>query len=227
MFVYFYFGLCWVFVAACGLSLVAEGGGCSGHSVQASPCSGFSCGAPALQCTGFSSWCTGLVALQTWDLPGPAIKAMSSALQSVQLLSPVRLCDSVDCSMPGFPVHHQLPELAQTHWATREAFFRYMCMMAFQGRMSFLHGLAVGSACSVGDVRYTGLIPGTGRSPGGGHGNSLQYSCLENPMGRGAWRATVHGVVKSQIRLKLLSTRASKGRIGLQVFYSLFLGSQV
>ena len=48
-----------------------------------------------------------------------------------------------------------------------------------------------------GDVRDTGLIPGLGRSPGGGHGNPLQYSCLENPMDRGAWRATVHGVTKS------------------------------
>ena len=41
-----------------------------------------------------------------------------------------------------------------------------------------------------------GLIPGSGRSPGGGNGNSLQYSCLENPMARGAWWATVHGVAK-------------------------------
>ena len=45
-------------------------------------------------------------------------------------------------------------------------------------------------------------IPGLGRSPGGGHGNPLQYSCLENPMDRGARRATVHEVAKSQIRLK-------------------------
>ena len=41
-----------------------------------------------------------------------------------------------------------------------------------------------------------GLIPGLGRFPGGGHGNTLQYSCLENPMDRGAWGATVHGVTK-------------------------------
>ena len=41
-----------------------------------------------------------------------------------------------------------------------------------------------------------GLILGSGRSPGGGRGNALQYFCLENPMDRGAWRATVHGVVK-------------------------------
>ena len=43
-----------------------------------------------------------------------------------------------------------------------------------------------------------GSILGSGRSPGGGHGNPLQYSCLENPMDRGAWWATVHGVPKSQ-----------------------------
>ena len=47
-----------------------------------------------------------------------------------------------------------------------------------------------------------GLIPGPGRSPGGGHGNPLQYSCLENPMDRGAWRATVHSIAQSQTRLK-------------------------
>ena len=49
--------------------------------------------------------------------------------------------------------------------------------------------------CSVGDL---GLIPGLGRSPGGGHGNPLQYSCLEDSQDRGAWRATVRGVTKSQ-----------------------------
>ena len=47
----------------------------------------------------------------------------------------------------------------------------------------------------------TGSNPGSGRSPGGGHGNPLQYSCLENPMDRGAWWATVHGDVQSQTLL--------------------------
>ena len=54
-------------------------------------------------------------------------------------------------------------------------------------------------------LRNTGLIPGSGRSPGGGHGNPLQYSCLENPIDRGAWRATVHRVTKSRTGLKRLS----------------------
>ena len=46
------------------------------------------------------------------------------------------------------------------------------------------------------DIRYSGSIPGLARSPGGGHGNPLQYSCLENPMGRGAWWAMVHRVTE-------------------------------
>ena len=52
--------------------------------------------------------------------------------------------------------------------------------------------------CNAGDL---GLIPGLGRSPAGGHGNPLQYSCLENPMDRGAWRASVYGVAKNQTQL--------------------------
>ena len=51
---------------------------------------------------------------------------------------------------------------------------------------------------NVGDVKDMGLIPGLGRSPGGGHGNPLQCSCLENPMERGAWQAIVHSVAKSR-----------------------------
>ena len=53
-----------------------------------------------------------------------------------------------------------------------------------------------------GDVRDMCSIPGSGRSPGGGHGNLLQYSCLENSMDRGAWWAMVHGAAKSRTRLK-------------------------
>ena len=70
-----------------------------------------------------------------------------------------------------------------------------------------VHGAAVGfpggsdgkqSAYNAGDL---GSIPRLGRSPGEGNGSPLQYSCLEDPMDRGAWRATVHGVTKSRIRL--------------------------
>ena len=60
---------------------------------------------------------------------------------------------------------------------------------------------------NTGDRRDTGSIPGSGRFPGGGHGNPVQYSCLGNLMDRAAWRARVHGVAQSQTRQKRLSTQ--------------------
>ena len=62
---------------------------------------------------------------------------------------------------------------------------------------------------SVAAIEDMSSILGLGRSPGGGNGNPLQYSCLENPMDRGAWGGTVHGVAKSWTRLKRLSTHAA------------------
>ena len=63
----------------------------------------------------------------------------------------------------------------------------------------FPDGTAVKNVpADAGDASETGLIPETGRSPRGGNGNPLQYSCLENPMDRRAWWATVHEVTKSQ-----------------------------
>ena len=61
------------------------------------------------------------------------------------------------------------------------------------------------SACNAGDAVDWCSIPGSGRSPGGRHGHPLQYSCLENPMERAAWWATVHRAAKSQTQLKQLS----------------------
>ena len=61
---------------------------------------------------------------------------------------------------------------------------------------------------NAGDIRYVSSISGLGRCPGGGHGNSLHYSCLENPMDWGAWWATVHRVARSQTWLKQLSMHA-------------------
>ena len=64
---------------------------------------------------------------------------------------------------------------------------------------------------NAGDMRDLSLIPGSGRSPGGSHGNPPQYPCLENPMDRGAWRAIVHRVAKSQTQLKQLAMHVLLG----------------
>ena len=77
------------------------------------------------------------------------------------------------------------------------SFYKYLeILMGFPGSSVVKNLLA-----NAGDAKDLGLIPGLGRSPGGGNGNPLQYSCLENSTDRGAWRAIVHGVTKSQTRL--------------------------
>ena len=76
-------------------------------------------------------------------------------------------------------------------------------LWGFPGGINGTEPACQSSRCDVGP------IPGSGRSPGGGHGNPLQDSCLKNPMDRGAWWARVHGVPKSQTRLKWLSTAHS------------------
>ena len=72
--------------------------------------------------------------------------------------------------------------------------------LGFRGESSYFHS-SVGkeTACNAGDMD---LIPGSGRSPGAGNGNPFQYPCLENPMDRGAWRATVHGITRSWTRFE-------------------------
>ena len=72
--------------------------------------------------------------------------------------------------------------------------FCWLYIVNYSPSWGFLHSSV--SKASVGNAGDLGSIPGSGRSPGEGNGNPLQYSCLENPMDRGAWRATVHWVTK-------------------------------
>ena len=72
--------------------------------------------------------------------------------------------------------------------------------MILVGR-GFPGGSGKESAGNAEDTEQVGLIPGLGRSPGGGHGNPLQYCFLGNPMDRGAWLDTAHGVAKDRIQL--------------------------
>ena len=96
------------------------------------------------------------------------------------------------------------PQGVRNKWKTRPSFSKNLLgiywWVGFPGGISGKE-----SACHCRRLRDTGLIPGSGRSPGGGHGNTLQYSWLENPMDRGAWKATVHRVTKTWSWLKQLS----------------------
>ena len=134
------------------------------------------------------------------------------------------LCDPMDCNPPGSSVHGIIQATILEwvaisyfrgpfqprdgncfsciscidrqilyHCATWEA-QPYIYMYPFSPRASMVAQMVKKPAGNVGDL---GSIPGSGRSPGEGHGNPLQYSCLDNPTDRGAWQATVHGVTKS------------------------------
>ena len=89
-------------------------------------------------------------------------------------------------------------------WASSESSFADIQDLHFSRKcISQVVALVVKDLpANTGDIRDVGSIPGSGRSSGGGHSNPLQYSSLENPMNRGAWRATVHRVAKSLTRLK-------------------------
>ena len=113
--------------------------------------------------------------------------------------------------------------IAQSHLCTLKQGMYVFLLNWFPflpGKLSHIHqpflylGLAIQQFCAspmvllvkkqpinAGVVRDVGSIPGSERTPGGGHGNPVQYSCLENPMDRGTWRATVLGVAKSQTQL--------------------------
>ena len=107
--------------------------------------------------------------------------SISSAWQHVQFSSVAQscptLCDPMNCSAPGLPVHHQLPEFTQTH--------------------AHYDVLIKNLPANAGDAREASLILVLGSSTEVGHGNPLQYYCLENSMDRGVRQATVHGVAKS------------------------------
>ena len=119
-----------------------------------------------------SSWIT-VVAFQTQEVASVQSTALTQIFSSVHELVCVCVCAHGILSYKYNPV-----------WASQVAL------------------VVKNPPANAGGIRDVGLIPGSGRCPGGGHGNLLQYSCLENPMDSGAWWATVRGVIKSQKWLK-------------------------
>ena len=99
-------------------------------------------------------------------------------------------------------MHHSLPELSLIYFGvkinTKDRTLYRMCVCICMYVSIEVAPMVKNLSANAGDVRYTGSIPGSGRSPGGRHGNPLQYPCLGNPVDRGAWRATAHVVAKSR-----------------------------
>ena len=130
------------------------------------------------------------------------------------------LCDPMDCSPPGSSVHGILQakilewvamSLSRgSSWPKDQTCISCIVGGFFTAELPGKPNLGMlvvkNLPINAGDSRDAGSVPGGERSPGGGHDNPLQYSCLENPMDRGAWRAMVHRVTKSQTCLKQLST---------------------
>ena len=128
------------------------------------------------------------------------------------------LWDSMDCSLPGSLVHVlfqtrildwvAMPSSRGSSQSRDQTRVSYVtCKQVFFLPLALLWGFPGGSegkasACNAEDL---GSIPGSGRSSGKGNGNPLQYSCLENPMDRGAWWTTVHGIAKSRTRVSDLT----------------------
>ena len=104
------------------------------------------------------------------------------------------LCQIWTSIQPPSNKHFELLHKSFYHWPRKKFSFGWLCNYIICHWILVLL-FANESTCNVGDA---GSIPGSGRSPGDGNGNPLQYSCLENPMDRGAWRAIVHGVTQSQ-----------------------------
>ena len=109
------------------------------------------------------------------------------------------------CQCPHWPLTLPL-HLSQRCLAhTGPHYTCYDGLLMWLGLPWWLSGKESAGSAGAADV---GSIPGSGRSPGGGHDNPLQYSCLDSPMDREAWQATVYRVTKSQTQLKLLNTLA-------------------
>ena len=103
--------------------------------------------------------------------------------------------------MEMFKEHHQFYSPADLSRALQYLRGRLKIKFLIKKQILFTiqySGIGLPKCSNEADARDVGSDPGLGRSPGGGHGNPLQDSCLENPMDRGAWRAAVHGVTKTK-----------------------------
>ena len=173
------------------------------------------------------------------------VKSESEVAQSCPTLS-----DPMDCSLPGSSIHgifqarvlewgaiafsilKVMGRLCENNMSIVVLDYKVWCISTLSCKLDLINFLLLSYRFRIhshlGHLRQVakfgipreGSILGSGRSPGEEHGNSLQYSCLEHPMGRGAWQATVHSIAKSWTRLKQLSTHT---QVHCSVFFFFFL----
>ena len=124
---------------------------------------------------------------------------------SIKAICPLIHCYLPDLRMPFSPLKKE------SGWGSKSTKDLFILLKASLELPCWLSSKEFHSIA--GNTGDSGAILESGRSPGGGHGNLLQYSYLENPMDRGAWRVTVHGVSKTQARLKRLSTHKHKASV--------------
>ena len=177
------------------------------------------------------------------------VKSESEVAQSCPTLS-----DPMDCSLPGSSIHgifqarvlewgaiafsilKVMGRLCENNMSIVVLDYKVWCISTLSCKLDLINFLLLSYRFRIhshlGHLRQVakfgipreGSILGSGRSPGEEHGNSLQYSCLEHPMGRGAWQATVHSIAKSWTRLKQLSTHT---QVHCSVFFFFFPWGQV
>ena len=130
-------------------------------------------------------------------------------------------CTTILMQMPGWPFLYEYLSFSGPQLSRLQKRGRWIrqYLQPFRALPQWLSGKE--SACNAGDVGDVGSIPGSGRSPGGGHGNPQWCSCMENPMDRGAWQAAVHGG-----RKELDTTEVTKHTWPFRVFTSFFFPLQ-
>ena len=176
---------------------------------------------PSTYCSAFADW-AGKGEPRLKRLKREAIKAQAGARgkyqgdQSIISVSGCHYAWTPWWCRPGWLDLHGLPPLLGKWWQQRLTLSQH-CVpdTCRQPGASLVAPVVKNPLANAGDARNMGPISASERSHGGGHGNSLQYSCLENPMDRGAWWATVHGVTKSMIQWKHLSIAHRQPELGV------------
>ena len=141
----------------------------------------------------YSQWASRKVSTSAWATLAPSSRAV---------ISPFLSCCRTTCTTCSCFTYRSRGSFKYSGRHRVVATRSTPCHNLTPHRTSQVARVVENSPANAGDVRDVGSIPGWGRSPGGEHGNPFQYSCLGNPMDRGAWRATVHGVAQNRTQQK-------------------------